>query len=425
MMEYTLREAALQYARRGWHVLALTPHGKTPLVKHGFYDATTEEEKISEWWNRLPLANVGIRTGLASRLVVIDVDGRDAVGTLQKLAQRLGPLPKGPRVRTGRGWHAYFTVDANIRSCKLARGIDVKAEGGYVVAPPSRHPSGAIYTWTTAPNSDAPPPLPRSWLQYLFDRCNRENREITNLQRDPNVTERYREDLNLQRDTDVTERYGGDWVCGASLCNSTAFDGDIRRAIEETLPDGPGQRHRAIFELVRRLKVMPRLADAEGKELLPILREWHRQALPVIRTKPFEESLADFLDAWRRVRFAHGDDPIAAALAKASTGPHPPEADIFDDERLKLLVGLCAHLQTLSGNAPFFLSCRTAAECVGVDHVTAARWLRLLTQSGVLEVVEPGDRVSRRATRYRYKLAQGEHVQRRTGSTPEHQVGRL
>ena len=387
-MDSKLLAAAIQYARRGWHVFPLIPGGKVPLTDHGFYDASTDPGTIREWWRRWPRANIGIRTGQASRLLVIDADGEEALAKLRDLSTRLGQLPRGPRVKTARGWHGYFSTDSPVPSRKIEGVIDIKSEGGYVVAPPSVHPSGIVYTWQPPPN-DAPPPfLPESWLQYLSNACYRENRESIC----------YREN----RESICYRENGGDSGGCASLRESNALDRVIEAAISETLPTGPGQRHRAIFELVRRLKAIPDIANADAMDLLPIIREWHRLALPVIRTKAFEETLADFLDGWERVRFAYGESPIEIALARAREAPPPPEAEIFDDPRLKLLVALCAELQRLQGNAAFFLSCRAAGKAVEVDHMTVSRWLKVLAKAGILQIEVQAERSTGRATRYRY-----------------------
>ena len=150
------REAALAYARRGWAVLPLRPRGKEPLTEHGVRDATTDPATIEAWWNRWPDANVGIATGAVSGLVVLDVDPRNGGDEgLRDLLGRHGgwgiPADEGgyPDTHTvltgGGGQHYYFAVEGPAPSRKLAPGVDLKGDGGYVVAPPSLHPSGQSY----------------------------------------------------------------------------------------------------------------------------------------------------------------------------------------------------------------------------------------------------------------------------------------
>src|ERR1700677_2371586 len=153
-----LVDFALQYASRGWHVFPLRPRTKLPLIAakaggKGFHDATTDLKQIEAWWAREPLANIGIATG-ASWLVVLDADGPEGLALLQELAQRLGggPLPRTLVQRTGRdsGLH-FISRGAAIKSSQLkGEHLDVRGSSGYIVAPPSVHPSGAVYQWVDA-----------------------------------------------------------------------------------------------------------------------------------------------------------------------------------------------------------------------------------------------------------------------------------
>lgn len=143
-----LGSVALAYAARGWPVFPLQPRDKRPHPgSHGCKDATTDAEAIREWWAEHPDDNIGIACG-APGPVVIDCDG-DA-GNLW-LAEHVCDLPPGPRVRTGRGVHLYFAAPPGRRiknRAHICPGLDARATGGYVVAPPSVHPSGDVYCWT-------------------------------------------------------------------------------------------------------------------------------------------------------------------------------------------------------------------------------------------------------------------------------------
>jgi hypothetical protein len=156
-------DAALNYAAQDYHVLPLRPREKIPLTTHGLDDATRDALTIETWWARWPEANVGIRTG---PIVVID---EDRAGALQELAATLGhELPRTRTARTGVGRHYYFTQPNGFRvrntAGKLAPGIDTRGDGGYVVAPPSVHPSGAAYEWE---DESDPAPLPH-WIADLL-----------------------------------------------------------------------------------------------------------------------------------------------------------------------------------------------------------------------------------------------------------------
>jgi len=154
--------------------LAVTPNGKQPLVAWRDYQrkrATPDE--VRAWYKRWPNANVGIVTGQISNLVVIDVDpAHHGEDSLSGLVARFGALPLTVTANSGGGGrHLYFSAPADpvpVRSrVGVAPGIDVRAEGGMVVAPPSKHPSGGRYHWITdASAPDIPAPLPR-WLIRL------------------------------------------------------------------------------------------------------------------------------------------------------------------------------------------------------------------------------------------------------------------
>ena len=143
--------------------------GKHPRTAHGVKDATTDEATIRNWWQRWPDANIGIATGKISGIIVLDIDprhgGDDSLARLQK---EYSDLPACPVALTGGGGrHLYFDCGGgSIRSgTNIAPGIDIRGEGGYVVAPPSLHFSGKIYQWSKS-NDCSPPPLP-DWLLNL------------------------------------------------------------------------------------------------------------------------------------------------------------------------------------------------------------------------------------------------------------------
>jgi hypothetical protein len=129
--------------------------------------ATVDVGQVARWWARWPAANVAVATGAASGLVVLDVDPRNGGDdSLDALEREHGPLPDGPRVLSGGGGvHRFFlrpAAEVPLRGVPLAPGVDVKADAGYVVAPPSLHASGRRYVWElgAGPDDVALPPLP-------------------------------------------------------------------------------------------------------------------------------------------------------------------------------------------------------------------------------------------------------------------------
>jgi len=179
--------SALDCARRGWAIFPVyeigpdgectcggacgRDAGKHPRTQHGFKDATTDEAQIVEWWAMWPHANIGIATGEVSKLTVLDEDPRhDGHLTRAAWEHEHGPLSGTVRARTGRGdggGHYYFGYPpgGRISTRKIGPGIDMKANGGYVVAPGSNHASGGLYTWEPGAHPDdiAVAPMP-DWL---------------------------------------------------------------------------------------------------------------------------------------------------------------------------------------------------------------------------------------------------------------------
>lgn len=148
-------EAALAYARRGWRVIPIPPGLKFP---QGFpawqREGSTDEAKIRHWWGQAPDHGIGIVTGATSGLWVLDVDvadGKRGDETLAELIDAYGPLPDTYEVVTGSGGrHIYFAwphgqTIRNSASGRLGPGLDVRGEGGFVVAPPSIHANGTAY----------------------------------------------------------------------------------------------------------------------------------------------------------------------------------------------------------------------------------------------------------------------------------------
>lgn len=122
--------------------------GKHPRISDWVNKATTDEETIRSWWKLWPDASVGIATG--DGLVVLDVDGEAGERSLEALRAESTWPSMVPEVKTGRGRQFYFSTNTPIGNSvqKLGPGLDVRGVGGYVVAPPSRHVSGVVYSWT-------------------------------------------------------------------------------------------------------------------------------------------------------------------------------------------------------------------------------------------------------------------------------------
>jgi DNA-binding MarR family transcriptional regulator len=159
--------AALEYAERGWRVLPLRVGTKRPLVKWRT-EATTDPVAIRAWWGQWPDAGVAVVTG--NGLVVLDVDAKNrGIEALADLERAHAPLPRTVTVRTGGGGsHFYFSTDLPVATSagKLGTGLDIRGEGGFVVAPPTLHASGDRYRFVGEGLARALAQVP-AWIVHM------------------------------------------------------------------------------------------------------------------------------------------------------------------------------------------------------------------------------------------------------------------
>ncbi len=144
-----------------------TSIAKHPRTRNGLKDASAEAEQINSWWSSFPGSNVGLLTGRASGIVVLDIDLKSGgLNSLRKLQEDYDQFPQTSCVRTGGGGlHYYFKApEFPLKNrTNLLPGIDFRADGGYVVAPPSLHASGYLYEWETRCENSFMP----AWLLEL------------------------------------------------------------------------------------------------------------------------------------------------------------------------------------------------------------------------------------------------------------------
>lgn len=366
-----LLDAAIDYLQRGWSIIPVK--GKKPALRSWkqYQQQRPTEDEVRRWFGAGSSATgVAVICGRVSGdLICRDFD---EAGSYERWAAAHPDLAAQlPTVKTGRGYHVYATCP-EARSATLPDG-ELRSDGNYVVLPPSQHESGAVYTWIIEPSAGVP---------------------VVAL--DPKDQIMGRPETETQRHRDPETQMASESL---SLCLSVS-DPAVQRAITRTLPTHEGGRNRCVFRLARELKAIRALDDAPLQALQPIAREWHRQALPVIGTKPYDETWADFAHAWPRVRTPAGHGVLESAFARAKALPLPAGAARYECEHTRALIALCAELQRLRGQEPYYLSCRSAARLLGIDHHTASRRLGMLVADGVLIVAEPG--TTTRATRYEY-----------------------
>lgn len=159
-------DVALDYARRGWSVIPLRPRDKRPaLAWSRFQTERAKKAEIVTWARQFPGANLGIVTGAVSGVIVLDVDDACAWDDLFYNYD----VPRTPTAQTGKGWHLYFQHPGGVvrNFARKLPGLDLRGDGGYVVAPPSVHPSGAQYSWEMSPEDTPLAPCPE-WLLDLI-----------------------------------------------------------------------------------------------------------------------------------------------------------------------------------------------------------------------------------------------------------------
>ena len=165
----SLINSALNYAALGWSVFPCWPKTKVPATPRGFKNATTNPATIRRWWLADPSYNIGIQTGVASGVWVFDVDGHEGIPALSALEAKHGELPDTLISATGDGSHLWFCYTGPIPCSadeRIGRGLHVRGDGGYVIAPPSVHPDGPIYRWL----NDRPLAAAPDWLIRLTRR---------------------------------------------------------------------------------------------------------------------------------------------------------------------------------------------------------------------------------------------------------------
>lgn len=175
-------EYALIYAKKGWYVFPIhgivngkctckfpgckPPNsGKHPATIRGVKDATLDESTIRKWFENNPHLNLAIATGIKSKIWILDIDGAQGEEALAALEAENGKLPATMESTTGRGRHLIFKhtgEELKNSASKIGLKIDSRGDGGYIVAPPSRHYSGAVYTL-----NDGVPEYAPDWLEAL------------------------------------------------------------------------------------------------------------------------------------------------------------------------------------------------------------------------------------------------------------------
>jgi hypothetical protein len=186
----SINEAVREYIGRGWSIIPIRTGDKRPLVRwEEFQDRHASEAEACGWLRQWPQAGIAVVTGGISGLIVVDVDpGHRGDESLEKLEREHGALATTVECRTGGGGrHLYFAHPGEVIRNKvgLAPGIDIRADGGYVVAPPSLHASGLRYAWIEGRTPDVTgiAPLPEWILRRAIEEPTRRGHPIAHWRR--------------------------------------------------------------------------------------------------------------------------------------------------------------------------------------------------------------------------------------------------
>jgi hypothetical protein len=161
----TLLTIALDYAARGLAVFPCLEKSKAPACGRGFHEATSNPATLRRWFGSHHAYNIAVATGTMSAVWVLDVDGGVGAAALGDLEAAHGALPPTLASITSTGCHLWFRADGPIASSvgRAGAGLDVRADGGYCLVPPSIHPDGPTYRWANS----RPPAIAPGWLVQL------------------------------------------------------------------------------------------------------------------------------------------------------------------------------------------------------------------------------------------------------------------
>lgn len=379
-----LLDAALAYAARGWSIIPIRHRSggdKKPACRawKPFQIARPTETELRSMFHSQDLDGLAVILGpVSGHLCCRDFDAAEAypawAASHADLAKCL------PTVRTKRGYHVYFRCPG--LHTKALRDGEMRAALVYVLLPPSAHVTGVRYEWIV-PLGEEIATIDPSKAGLLTERPET-----------PESPESPEEDREWHRPSLVSP------VSLPSLSVNSDLPHKVAEAIRDTLPRGAGERNDQVFRYLRCLKGMPEYATVSVYHIQPLVRAWHRQALPIVGTKDWDATWADAVHAWPKIRHPKGTGTMQEVTEAAKMATPPKCAARYETQRTKLLVSICRELQHRAGSEPFRLDHRTAGEAIGVDRTSVGRLLEMLVVDGIVRVVERGK--PGKATRWLY-----------------------
>jgi hypothetical protein len=391
----------------GCSVLPVTADKKPVIRSWKQYQTTPATQADIEAWFKDgalggQVTGIGIILGeVSGDLVVRDFDDPDSYARWKAAHPELAATL--PAVQTGRGFHVYARI-LDCKTRKLGDG-ELRANGAYVVAPPSMHLSGLVYKWII--------PLPKEQLQVLdakvflespnLDIHKSHNAIWRVCPEDPASPESPETPVHLDspRPLDTLKALNAldNPETLAALVYGKETDRFISEAIRASVPKGVGRRNDGIFEFARRLKAHRDLANLKGLELRTATEWWFEAARKTVSTKDWDTTWADFLHAWSRVTTPYGKS-MEAVIEQARQEPDPDCSAQFESTQTLLLIRICKVLQKLAGDNPFYLSARAAGEAIHLDKDTSNKRIGLLRETGILDRITKGH--TGRSSEYRY-----------------------
>ncbi len=370
----TALDYALDYHCFGWCVIPIPYGTKKAQIKWGKYQKKQPDEKQLRKWFTCNSVNVAVIVGEVSNgLACRDFD---TITEYEKWSISYPDLAKIlPTGQTADGMHVYF--EGHIKGIKHLSNGELRGSGGYCLLPPSLHPEGVIYKWVN--------PLIKENLIAI------EPEKAGFIQ-------------NLTEHTEHTEQT--EQTKHTETIVKKEKEKEINVIIDKTLPQKYKQRNQKIFFLALYLRSMPRNWDADPKGYNWAVKEWHKRALPNIRTKDFLDTWLDFLVAWKRLKYGC-IDPLQ--IFEYSKVLDPPEQLVKDHRKETKLHKLCVWCRELHKahevyGSIAYLGCRKIAKGLKISHETGNKYFRILAFEGYLEIVEKGKMTKGGgvATRFRY-----------------------
>ena len=375
-----LYAGAIQLHEHGINVVSIGK-GKRPLAKWKTFQSQKQTQCDVDMMAHAP-GIVGIAAVCGcdwNGLTSIDFD---ILAGYDEFRSRNAALARSaPTYRSGRdgGGVQVWVKSAATNTTKFQFG-DIKGRGGLAICPPSKHPTGRRYEWVVPLAA-----LPEVEIDKL-------KLEMMPIRPAGGVAESEENIESAEESREVEEIFSA-----LSALSTTPVD----QIIAATLPAVEGQRHRRIFELARRLKGHADYANKKSTALEPIVREWHRRALPIIGTKPWDDTWSEFLTALPRVRTPYGAGSVNQAFERACSAELPPAAAArYEATPARLLYLLCRELDRASRPEPFYLSNKVAADLLAIDSMQAWRYFKRMIAEGTLDVAT--SHTASRATRYRF-----------------------